>query len=95
MTTLRASPFAGTPAGPEPSFLGRIGLSLLEFAPEDGDEESSRFGRIRMAKAELVQAWVGRAAHVQVAVSIVREGREASAMLLCCSGSCVCYGLRQ
>lgn len=50
---------------PEPSFFGRIGLSLLEFAPMDGDgeEERRRFGRIRIAKAELVQAWVGRELH--------------------------------
>jgi hypothetical protein len=65
MTTLRVNPAVGFPVGPEPSFLGRIGLWLLEFAPidGDGDEESRRFGRIRMAKAELVQAWVGRELH--------------------------------
>lgn len=58
MTTLRASPEGGLPVSPEPSFFGRIGLSLLEFAPMDGDgeEESRRFGRIRIAKAKLVQA---------------------------------------
>lgn len=58
MTTLRASPEAGLPVRPEPSFFGRIGLSLLEFAPMDGEgeEESRRFGRIRIAKAKLVQA---------------------------------------
>lgn len=50
ITTLRASPFAATPAGPVPSFFGRIGLSLLEVALGDGDEESKRFGRIRIAK---------------------------------------------
>jgi hypothetical protein len=80
MTTLRASPETGLPVRPEPSFFGRIGLSLLEFAPMEGDgeEESSRFGRIRIAKAKLVQAWVGRDLHTLkplVDQSICREKR--------------------
>lgn len=80
ITTLRASPFAATPAGPLPSLFGRIGLSLLEFALGDGDEESSRLGRIRIAKTELAQARAGRATHVQVAVSIRSLGRAKQAL---------------
>lgn len=74
MTTLRASPEAGLPMRPEPSFFGRIGLSLLEFAPieGDGEEERRRFGRIRIAKAELVQAWVGRELHTSKLLVIDR-----------------------
>lgn len=98
ITTLRASPFAAIPAGPVPSFFGRIGLSLLEFTPGDGDEESSRLGRIRIAKTELAQARAGRVTHVQVAVSIVREGQgQASAMVLyglCCCSAVLCCALQ-
>lgn len=78
MATLRASPVAGAPIGIEPSFLGRIGLSLLELAPGDGEEESRRFGMIRMAEAELGQARAGRKLHVQVA-ALDGRGPEASA----------------
>jgi hypothetical protein len=50
MATLSASPFTGAPAEPVASFFARIGLSFFEFAPEAGDEDSRRFGRIRMAE---------------------------------------------
>lgn len=50
MATLRASPFAAGPAAPAASFFARIELSLFMFAPGAGEEDSRRFGRIRMAE---------------------------------------------
>lgn len=57
MATLSASPFTGAPAEPDASFFARIGLSFFAFAPEAGDEDSRRFGRIRMAEGSFVAGW--------------------------------------
>lgn len=70
MATLSASPFTGAPAEPAASFFARIGLSFFEFAPEAGDEDSRRFGRIRMAEGGAR----GRLATVVLVLVPVGEG---------------------